>query len=131
MPFLLAFGFVALVVELPVYFVTVNGITPQSAGLLLMLLTGPTLVMPIVVSSFAHRVPRQLLLVLTMSADVTRAAGADAFTAALHVGLWAIAALSLVGAIAVGLLARGGTAPQAEPAVPDEVVEDEVSASRG
>lgn len=248
MPFLLAFGFVALVVELPVYFVTVNGITPQSAGLLLMLLTGPTLVMPIVVSTFAHRVSRQLLLVATMvlvavgtawltvvhphasaglvagplltigigfgaslaildgaavssvepakagmaagvfntmrltgevvaisvlgallaavtqgrvaevvgsdsaagvtggllegdmnaavaaspvNADIVRAAGADAFTDALHVGLWAIAALSLIGAIAVGLLSRGGTtAPQAVPAVPDEVAEEELSASR-
>lgn len=66
MPVLLAFGFVALLIVLPPYFMAVDGLTAQSAGLLLVLLTGPTLVVPVLVSSVAHRVSQRMLLVVTM-----------------------------------------------------------------
>jgi MFS family permease len=66
MPVLLGFGFVALLIELPPYFMAVDGISAQSAGLLLVLLTGPTLVVPVLVSSIAHRVPQRVLLVVIM-----------------------------------------------------------------
>lgn len=251
MPVLLAFGFVALLIELPPYFIAVDGLSTTAAGLLLVLLTGPTLVVPVLVSQIAHRVSRRLLLVLTMAfvaagaawltvihphasvgvlagpllalgigfgislaildgaavssveparagmaagvfntmrltgesvsiavlgalltavtqADLAgtfgtttagnvaaqalqgnmngaitaattdparvaavRTATADAYTNAMHVGLWAIAALSVVGGILVGILARGAApAPVAESAaVPEEVTEDAVSGS--
>lgn len=66
MPVLLAFGFVALLIVLPPYFIAVDGLSAQGAGLLLVLLTGPTLVVPVLIGSVAHRVSRRLLLVVTM-----------------------------------------------------------------
>jgi len=66
MPVLLAFGFVAPLIALPAYFMAVHGLSARSAGLLLILLTGPTLVMPLLVSSVAHQVSRRVLLVGTM-----------------------------------------------------------------
>ncbi|MGH8919883.1 MAG: MFS transporter, partial [Actinomycetes bacterium] len=66
MPVLLAFGFVALLIALPAYFMAVDGASAQSAGLLLVLLTGPTLVVPVLVSSIADRVQQRVLLVVTM-----------------------------------------------------------------
>ncbi|MGW7536688.1 MFS transporter [Amycolatopsis sp. NPDC054798] len=63
---LLAFGFVALLIALPAYFMAVDGMSALAAGLLLVLLTGPTLVVPVVVSSIAHRVSQRLLLVATL-----------------------------------------------------------------
>jgi MFS family permease len=249
MPVLLAFGFVALLIVLPPYFVAVDGLSTTAAGLLLVLLTGPTLVVPLVVSQIAHRVSRRLLLVLTMAfvaagaawltvihphagigvlagplialgigfgislaildgaavssveparagmaagvfntmrltgesvsiavlgallaavteaglsgqfgtttatnvtaqalqgnmsgaiaavttdparADAVRTAAATAYTNAMHVGLWAIAALSLLGGIVVGFLAGGGTPQQqAEQAAAAEEVEVSSSA---
>lgn len=65
-PVLLAFGFVALLIVLPPYFMAVNGLSAQGAGLLLVLLTGPTLVVPALVSSVAHRISHRILLVATM-----------------------------------------------------------------
>ncbi|MEC3977378.1 MFS transporter [Amycolatopsis sp. H20-H5] len=67
MPVLLAIGFVALLMSLPAYFMAVDGMSAQSAGLLLVLLTGPTLVAPVLVSSIAHRVPQVVLLVVIMA----------------------------------------------------------------
>ncbi|PRX90909.1 MFS transporter [Allonocardiopsis opalescens] len=66
MPVLLAFGFVALLIVLPPYFMSVDGISAQDAGLLLVLLTGPTLVVPTVVGMIARRVPQSVLLVVIM-----------------------------------------------------------------
>lgn len=66
MPVLLAFGFVALLIVLPPYFMAVDGVSAQYAGLLLVLLTGPTLVVPPVVNSLAGKVSQRLLLVVTM-----------------------------------------------------------------
>jgi len=66
MPILLAFGFVALLIVLPPYFTAVDGLSAQNAGLLLVLLTGPTLVVPTLVGRIAHRIPQRLLLVLIL-----------------------------------------------------------------
>ncbi|RCV48317.1 MFS transporter [Marinitenerispora sediminis] len=66
MPVLLAFGFVALLIVLPPYFMAVDGVSAQYAGLLLVLLTGPTLVVPTVIGSVAGRISQRLLLVATM-----------------------------------------------------------------
>ncbi|RKN47006.1 MFS transporter [Streptomyces hoynatensis] len=90
MPILLAFGFVALLIVLPPYFMAVDGISAQSAGLLLVLLTGPTLVMPALVSSLARNVSHRLLLVLTM----LFVAGGSAWLTVVHPGS---ATLSLAG----------------------------------
>ncbi|WP_326568614.1 MFS transporter [Amycolatopsis rhabdoformis] len=80
MPVLLAFGFVALLIALPAYFMAVDGTTAQSAGLLLVLLTGPTLVVPVLVSSIAHRVQQRMLLVVTM----VLVAGGAAWLTVIH-----------------------------------------------
>ncbi|WP_246257098.1 MFS transporter [Amycolatopsis anabasis] len=82
MPVLLAFGFVAPLMQLPSYFMAVDGMSARSAGLLLVLLTGPTLVMPVLISSIAHRVTQRMLLVVTM---VLVAAGA-AWLTVIHPG---------------------------------------------
>lgn len=74
MPVLLAFGFVAPLIVLPAYFMAVQGISARAAGLLLILLTGPTLVVPVLISSIAHRVSRRTLLVGTMLLEAAGAA---------------------------------------------------------
>ncbi|MFC3995908.1 MFS transporter [Nocardiopsis sediminis] len=66
MPVLLAFGFVALLIVLPPYFMAVDGVSAQYAGLLLVLLTGPTLIVPTLVGTIAARVGQRILLVATM-----------------------------------------------------------------
>jgi MFS family permease len=66
MPVLLAFGFVALLIVLPPYFAAVDGDSAIESGLLLILLTGPTLPVPFVVGRIAHRVPLRALLITTM-----------------------------------------------------------------
>lgn len=97
MPVLLAFGFVALLIALPPYFMAVDGLGAQQAGLLLVLLTGPTLLVPVLVSSIAHRVSRRVLLVVTM---LFVAAGA-AWLTVIHPGA---SVLELAGPlIAIGI----------------------------
>ncbi|MGW5265427.1 MFS transporter [Microbispora sp. NPDC004025] len=66
MPFLLAFGFVALTIVLPPYLMATSGYSAGQAGLTLMLLTGPTLVMPPVTGVLARRLPHRVLLVATL-----------------------------------------------------------------
>jgi MFS family permease len=66
MPILLAFSFVALLIVLPPYFSAVDGSSAERAGLLLILLTGPTLVVPVIVARIAERVPQRALLIATM-----------------------------------------------------------------
>ncbi|WP_344311764.1 MFS transporter [Fodinicola feengrottensis] len=85
-PILLAFGFVAPLLALPAYFMAVDGIDAQTAGLLLVLLTGPTLVVPVVVGAIAHRVSQRVLLVATM---VLTAVGAAWSTLTIHAGAYA------------------------------------------
>ncbi|WP_167538754.1 MFS transporter [Microbispora catharanthi] len=66
MPFLLAFGFVALTIVLPPYLMATSGYSARQAGLTLMLLTGPTLVMPPVTGALARRLSQRVLLVTTL-----------------------------------------------------------------
>lgn len=63
LPILLAFGFVALLILLPPYFMAVDSMTAQSAGLLLVLLTGPTLILPLVTGALVQRIPERVLLI--------------------------------------------------------------------
>ncbi|TDQ48478.1 MFS transporter [Actinorugispora endophytica] len=83
MPILLAFGFVALLIVLPPYFMSVDGVSAQHAGLLLVLLTGPTLVVPTLVGFVAGRVSQRVLLVLTM----LLVAGGSAWLTVIEPGL--------------------------------------------
>ncbi len=96
MPVLLAFGFVALLIALPPYFMAVDGLSASGAGLLLVLLTGPTLVVPIAISSIAHRVQQRVLLVVTM----LLVAGGAAWLTVIHPG-------ASIGEIAGPLLCIG------------------------
>ncbi|GAA1594700.1 hypothetical protein GCM10009678_90970 [Actinomadura kijaniata] len=67
MPFLLAFGFVALTIVLPPYLMATLGMSPGRAGLTLLLLTGPTLVMPPLTSAAVARgATQRTLLVATL-----------------------------------------------------------------
>ncbi|HEY3684962.1 MAG TPA: MFS transporter [Streptosporangiaceae bacterium] len=66
MPFLLAFGFVALTIVLPPYLMATLGYSARQAGLTLMLLTGPALVMPPVTGALARRLTQRTLLVATL-----------------------------------------------------------------
>jgi MFS family permease len=66
-PVLLGFGFIGLLFYLPQYFVGVGGRSALDAGLLLMLLTGPSLVIPVVVGLVRHLVSVRVLLVVTLA----------------------------------------------------------------
>ncbi|MEV4254311.1 MFS transporter, partial [Spirillospora sp. NPDC049652] len=66
MPFLLAFGFVALTIVLPPYFMATQHASASRAGLTLMLLTGPTLVLPPLTGLLGRRLSQRALLVLTL-----------------------------------------------------------------
>ncbi|MGW2701228.1 MFS transporter [Streptomyces sp. NPDC001340] len=62
MPVLLAFGFVCLLVFLPSFFIGVNGMSSQRAGLTMLLLSGPVLALPVVSGALARRVSTAMLL---------------------------------------------------------------------
>ncbi|MCP2341908.1 MFS transporter [Actinomadura rupiterrae] len=66
MPFLLAFGFVALTIVLPPYFMATLHASAGRAGVLLMLLTGPTLLLPPLTGLLARRLSQRTLLVTTL-----------------------------------------------------------------
>ncbi len=89
MPVLLAFGFVAPLVELPEYLMAIYQLNAEQAGLLLVLLTGPTLVAPVLVSSVAHQVPRRVLLVASMALVAVGAAWLTVVHPGVGVGTWA------------------------------------------
>lgn len=66
-PVALAFGFVALLVFLPTYFIAVDGRSSWDAGLLMLLLTAPTLVMPAIAGNLAAKgVSYRTLLITCM-----------------------------------------------------------------
>lgn len=62
MPVVLAFGFVSLLVILPSYLIGVSGFSSGRAGLAMLLLTGPVLVVPFLSGLAARRVPVRALL---------------------------------------------------------------------
>jgi MFS family permease len=66
-PVALAFGFVALLVFLPTYFIAVDGVTPWDAGLMMLMLTLPTLIMPAIAGNLAAKgISHRTLLVACM-----------------------------------------------------------------
>ncbi|MBF6061559.1 MFS transporter [Nocardia terpenica] len=67
MPVLLAFGFVAPLMVLPQYFMAVDGASAQSAGLLMVLMTGPTLVLPMLVGTLSRHVSQRTLLIVVLA----------------------------------------------------------------
>ncbi|MFI6346715.1 MFS transporter [Streptomyces sp. NPDC050560] len=69
-PVVLAFSFVALVIVLPPYFSGVDGMSPARIGAVLLLLTGPSLLVPVLVGSAGSRIGTRTLFValLTLSA---------------------------------------------------------------
>ncbi|MEV5574015.1 MFS transporter [Spirillospora sp. NPDC052269] len=66
MPFLLAFGFVALTIVLPPYLMATLHASASTAGLTLMLLTGPALVLPPLTGVLGRWLSQRTLLVLTL-----------------------------------------------------------------
>ncbi|HXH79412.1 MFS transporter [Nocardioides sp.] len=65
-PVALAFGFVTLLVLLPSYFMSIDGATAQQAGITMLFLTTPTLVMPTVAGYVSKWVSVRALLVVTL-----------------------------------------------------------------
>jgi MFS family permease len=66
MPVLLAFSFVALLIVLPPYLAAVDSDSALQAGLTLLWLTAPTLLVPFAVARLAERACRSTLLIVTM-----------------------------------------------------------------
>ncbi|MGF1426239.1 MFS transporter [Kitasatospora sp. LaBMicrA B282] len=62
MPVLLAFGFVCLLVLLPSYFIGINGMSSRQAGLTMLLLSGPVLLLPMAAGALSRSVPTRVLL---------------------------------------------------------------------
>jgi predicted MFS family arabinose efflux permease len=81
-PVALAFGFVALLVYLPSYFMSIDGDSAQGAGLIMMLLTAPTLVLPAITGFALRWLSARSLLVITL---VLVAAG-TAWLTVIHPG---------------------------------------------
>ncbi|MEU4624215.1 MFS transporter [Actinoplanes sp. NPDC023801] len=65
-PVALAFGFVTLLVLLPSYLISVDGVSAQRAGVTLLLLTAPTLIMPSIAGYLSRWVSARVLLVVTL-----------------------------------------------------------------
>lgn len=63
----LVFGFTPLLVYLPSYYIAVDGVTSQQAGLTLMMLTLPTLVMPTVTGYLARWIPVRVLVLASVA----------------------------------------------------------------
>ncbi|PYC72358.1 MFS transporter [Streptomyces tateyamensis] len=106
MPVVLAFGFVSLLVLLPSWFVTADGLSTAQTGLVMMALTAPVLLLPAVAGSLAKRFSARVLLGLSL---VLMAVG-TAWLTVLHPGVGAgllVGPLLLIGAgmgVAAGLL---------------------------
>jgi MFS family permease len=65
-PVALAFGFVTLLVLLPSYLISVDGVSAQRAGVTLLLLTAPTLIMPSIAGYLSRWLSARVLLVVTL-----------------------------------------------------------------
>ena len=97
---------VPLLVYLPSYFTIVVGLTPAAAGATLILLTAPTLVLPLLTGALTRRVPA--VAVVVVSVAVVAAGAAWATVLSPDVGLAALAGpLSTMGVgigLSIGLL---------------------------
>ncbi|MFH8404007.1 MFS transporter [Streptomyces sp. NPDC018019] len=61
------FGFTPLLVALPTYFSAVDGLDAQQAGLTLIMLTGATLVFPVIAGFLTRWIPAKVQLVITIA----------------------------------------------------------------
>ncbi|WKD34208.1 MFS transporter [Streptomyces xanthophaeus] len=100
-PVALAFGFVALLVFLPSYFMAVDGISAADAGLLLLLLTAPTLVMPAVAGYASKWLSPRALLVTCMTLVAAGTAWLTVIEA--NIGVLSLAGPLLVIGIGFGI----------------------------
>lgn len=73
-PLVLAFSFVALVIVLPPYLTSVTGLSALRIGLVLLLLTGPSLVVPVLTGMVAQKVSQRTLFVLLLAVSAAGAA---------------------------------------------------------
>ncbi|MHA6761717.1 MFS transporter [Streptacidiphilus sp. PAMC 29251] len=73
-PLVLAFSFVALVIVLPPYLTATSGSSALRIGLILLLLTGPSLVAPVLTGMVAQRVGIRNLFVVLLSFSAVGAA---------------------------------------------------------
>ena len=73
-PLVLAFSFVALVIVLPPYLTSTSGLSAFRIGLVLLLLTGPSLVMPAVTGVLAQKIPQRTLFVVLLCFSAVGAA---------------------------------------------------------
>ncbi|MFE0810508.1 MFS transporter [Streptomyces sp. NPDC058848] len=73
-PLVLAFSFVALVIVLPPYLTSTSGLSAVRIGLVLLLLTGPSLVMPAVTGVVAQKVSQRALFVVLLAFSAVGAA---------------------------------------------------------
>lgn len=73
-PLVLAFSFVALVIVLPPYLTSVSGMSALRIGLTLLLLTGPSLVIPVFTGVVAQKVSQRTLFVLLLALSAAGAA---------------------------------------------------------
>ncbi|MCD9143681.1 MFS transporter [Streptomyces albireticuli] len=62
----IVFGFSPLVVYLPSYFSAVDGLSPQQAGLTIMMLTAPTLIFPVVAGALTRWIPAGTQIVVSV-----------------------------------------------------------------
>jgi MFS family permease len=116
-PVVLAFSFVALLVLLPSYLTAADGLSAPQAGLAMMALTAPVLLLPAFAGMAARRIPVGRLLALSL---VLMAAG-DAWLTVIHPGMAVVRLvppLVLVGSgmgVSAGLL-DGAAVSSVEPA---------------
>lgn len=93
-PVVLAFGFVSLLVFLPPYFIGTLGYSVEMSGLVLLILTIPVLVLPIVSGTLSRRVPIHVLL----GVSLLLVGGGAAWLTVIGPG---VSVLSLAGPLAV------------------------------
>ena len=95
----LVFGFTPLLVYLPTYYSAVDGLSPQRAGLVLMMLTVPTLVMPLVTGYLSRWISVRALVLITV---VLTGAGV-AWLTVIHPGAGNLVVLGPYLTIGIGI----------------------------
>ncbi|MDT7620109.1 MAG: hypothetical protein QOF99_1010 [Pseudonocardiales bacterium] len=110
MPILLAFSFVALLIVLPPYFSAVDGYSAERAGLLLILLTGPTLVVPVIVARSTAQVSQRALLITTMVLVAVGSAWLTVLRPGLAIGVLAGPMLTIGIGFGISLAIMDGAA---------------------
>ncbi|MER7459994.1 MFS transporter [Micromonospora sp. NPDC126480] len=106
---------VPLLVYLPSYFTTVVGLTPGAAGATLILLTAPTVVLPLLTGALTRRVPAPAVIVTSVAVVAAGAAWATVLAPAsdardlagplLTIGVGIGLSIGLLDALAIGSVA--------------------------